>query len=42
LFLAIAAAEPDRCLVIDANQTQDIVADAIWRGVRQRMIESVN
>lgn len=42
LFLAIAAAEPDRCLVIDANQTQDIVADAIWQGVRQRMIESVN
>jgi len=42
LFLAIAAAEPDRCLVIDADQTQDIVADAIWQGVRQRMIESVN
>ncbi|WP_407660726.1 dTMP kinase [Kaistia defluvii] len=42
LFLAIAAADPDRCLVIDANQTQDIVADAIWQGVRQRMIESVN
>ena len=42
LFLAIAAVEPDRCLVIDANQTQDAVAEAIWQGVRQRIQESVS
>jgi len=42
LFLAIAAVEPERCIVIDANQTPDAVADAIWEGVRQRMNASVN
>ncbi|MBT3396258.1 MAG: dTMP kinase, partial [Alphaproteobacteria bacterium] len=29
-FLAIAAAEPDRCVVIDAAQSLDDVQDAIW------------
>ncbi|MCX5577640.1 dTMP kinase [Kaistia terrae] len=42
LFLAIAAHEPERCLVIDANQTQDQVADAIWQGVNLRLNESLN
>ncbi|WP_051094075.1 dTMP kinase [Kaistia granuli] len=42
LFLAIAAREPERCLVIDANQSQDQVADAIWQAVLQRVNESVN
>lgn len=42
LFLAIAAREPARCLVIDANRSPDEVADAIWQAVRQRLNESVN
>lgn len=42
LFLAIAAREPERCEVIDANRSQDEVADAIWQAVRQRLTEGVN
>jgi dTMP kinase len=42
LFLAIAAREPQRCLVIDANQTLDQVADAIWQGVNLRLNESLS
>lgn len=42
LFLAIAAREPERCVVIDANQDPDTVADAIWQSVRQRLTENVN
>jgi len=42
LFLAIAAREPERCVVIDANQDPDMVADAIWQSVRQRLTENVN
>jgi dTMP kinase len=36
-FLAVAAAEPDRCTVIDASQPLDAVADAIWRAVEHRL-----
>ncbi|BCP53532.1 thymidylate kinase [Kaistia sp. 32K] len=42
LFLAIAAREPERCVVIDANQSLEQVEDAIWHSVRQRLNESVN
>ena len=42
LFLAIAAREPERCVVIDANQGPDAVADAIWQTVRQRLNETVS
>lgn len=38
-FLAIAAAEPDRCAVIDASASEDATADAIWRVVSSRLLE---
>ncbi len=36
-FLAIAAAEPDRCRVIDADRPVKAVADDIWRAVATRL-----
>ena len=36
-FLAIAAGEPDRCVVIDASRREDEVAAAIWSAVEQRL-----
>lgn len=35
-FLAIAAAEPERCVVIDAAGTPDAVEERIWAVVEQR------
>jgi len=36
-FLAIAASEPDRCVVVDATQTEDEVAHAVWKAVASRL-----
>lgn len=36
-FLAVAAAEPDRCAVIDASLSLDVVSDAIARMVERRL-----
>jgi dTMP kinase len=36
-FLAIATREPDRCVVVDATQTQEHVADQIWRIISERL-----
>ncbi|HEX6866760.1 MAG TPA: dTMP kinase [Caulobacteraceae bacterium] len=36
-FLDIAAAEPDRCVVIDSTRPQDEVEAAIWAAVEQRL-----
>ena len=36
-FLDIAAAEPDRCVIIDALQSPEDVAAAIWRAVQPRL-----
>ena len=36
-FLAIAAAEPARCAVIDAGLEPDAVGEAVWRCVQQRL-----
>ncbi len=36
-FLDIAAAEPDRCAVIDARGDEDAVSDAIWKIVNERL-----
>jgi dTMP kinase len=36
-FLEIATAEPERCVVIDASQPQDAVAEAVWDAVRERL-----
>ena len=36
-YLAIAAQEPDRCVVIDAGASKDVVAEAIWQAVQARL-----
>lgn len=36
-FLDIAEAEPDRCVVVDATQTEDEVAHAVWKAVSTRL-----
>ncbi len=36
-YLAIAAREPDRCVVIDAGANKDAVANAIWQVVQSRL-----
>ena len=36
-FLAIAAEEPERCVVVDAAQTQEDVEQAIWDAVTHRL-----
>lgn len=36
-YLAIAAREPDRCVVIDASAAKDIVAKSIWQVVQSRL-----
>ena len=36
-FLAIAAEEPERCVLVDALQSQDDVAQAIWDAVTHRL-----
>lgn len=38
-FLAIAQAEPERCQVIDATQSIDAVAAAVWQAVAARFGE---
>jgi len=35
-FLAIAKAEPDRCVVVDAARNMQVVADEVWAIVRKR------
>lgn len=38
-FLDIAAANPGRCVIIDANRDEDAVAEDIWRAVESRLIK---
>lgn len=37
-YLAIAAAEPERCVVIDASGNEAATADAIWQAVSARLL----
>ncbi|MCW5719458.1 MAG: dTMP kinase [Bauldia sp.] len=37
IFLEIAAAEPDRCIVVDASRPEAEVAEIVWRSVRERL-----
>lgn len=37
-FQAIAAAEPDRCAVIDATAAMDAVEAAVWSAVEARLV----
>lgn len=36
-FLAIAAAEPGRCVVVDAARPPEAVAEDVWRAVQERL-----
>jgi dTMP kinase len=36
-FLEIARSEPDRCVVIDASQPLEAVAEAVWSAVSRRL-----
>ncbi|MEP0322498.1 dTMP kinase, partial [Bauldia litoralis] len=38
-FLDIAAANPGRCVIIDANRDEAAVAEDIWRAVESRLIK---
>ena len=38
-FLAIAKAEPERCVVLDGAGSIDAVAEAVWRTVAERLPE---
>lgn len=38
-FLAIAAAEPDRCIVIDASKSEGEVAQSIWDAITHRLLD---
>ncbi len=37
-FLAVAAAEPKRCVVVDASKSEDEVAQAIWDAITHRLL----
>jgi dTMP kinase len=39
-YLAIAAAEPERCVLVDADHSEEEVAQAIWDTVSYRLFES--
>ena len=40
-FLAVARAEPQRCVVIDASRDADAIADDVWRTVEERLLAGV-
>jgi dTMP kinase len=40
-FLKVAAAEPERCVVIDGQQAPEQVAEAIWKAVSMRLLVKV-
>lgn len=41
-FLAIARREPDRCVVVDATQPADAVAERIWTVATERLTDLVD
>jgi dTMP kinase len=36
-YLAIAASDPDRCVVIDAGSSKETVAKSVWQAVQSRL-----
>ncbi len=38
-FLALAEAEPERCVVIDATRPPEATLDAVWQAVSDRLIQ---
>jgi len=41
-YRQIAAEDPQRCVLIDANADADTVADRIWTAVRERVLAATN
>ncbi len=41
-FLAVARAEPERCLIVDAELPELDLADMIWKGVKSRLIDEID
>lgn len=41
-YLDIAAAEPDRCVVVDASHSEEEVAQAIWDTISYRLIREAS
>jgi len=39
-YLAIAAAVPDRCILVDGAAAPDAIAAAIWTSVKQRLLQA--
>jgi dTMP kinase len=39
-YLEIAAAEPERCVIVDATRSEDDVAQAIWDAVTYRLLRA--
>jgi dTMP kinase len=40
-YLAVAAGDPDRCVVIDASATKEDVAKSVWQAVQSRLEPAV-
>ncbi len=40
-FLVIAAREPGRCVVLDAESPIDALAEAVWSSVEPRLVEAI-
>lgn len=38
-FLKIAAAAPERCVVIDASADQEVISRAVWHAVKKRLLQ---
>ena len=38
-FLTIAQAEPNRCVVLDAEPEQPHIAEEVWRCVQARLLQ---
>jgi dTMP kinase len=38
-FLAIAAAEPERCIIVDASAPEDAAAKVVWQAIGYRLID---
>ena len=38
-FLTIAQAEPNRCVVLDAEPEQPHIAEEVWRCVQERLLQ---
>jgi dTMP kinase len=38
-YLAIAKADPERCIVVDANRSESKIAKAIWQAVALRLLQ---